>query len=410
MEIGPILRALINHRSRFWLITLEIALTLAIVANCVNMVLDQRARMLRPTGIDEANLLVLRVEPFDKQFEDEAFLRATYEEDLRALRAVPGVRKVTAMHAVPLSGGGSSTGRKAAGAEIDSLAAPYFVVGADAIATLGVELVEGRDFVESDFPVETDEKEGPEYKGANVILTRDLADLLYPDGDALGRQIQSGGDDPQFDTVVGIVERMHGSWPTSEVAERVMLMPGFPAGARRTHYLVRAEPGAANSLFQTVEDVLLGVNPGRLVTVRTMRDVKAETYASLAAFTRLLGGLSVLLVVVTSLGIVGLTSFSVTQRTHEIGTRRALGATRVGILRHFLVENWLVTGIGLTLGLVLTGALNFALAHWAEVPRIGVLQIAIGIGVLWSAGLLAALVPALRAMTVSPVIATRNVY
>jgi len=411
MEIGPILRALINHRSRFWLITLEIALTLAIVANCVNMVLDQRARMLRPTGIDEQHLLVLRVEPFDKQFEDEQFLRATYEEDLRALRALPGVRAATAMQAVPLSGGGSATGRKAAGAEIDTLTAPYFIVGTDAVETLGLEIVEGRDFENTDFPSDSDDEEkGPEYEGTNVILTRDLADLLYPDGDALGKQIESGGDDPQFDTVVGIVERMHGSWPMSQVAERVMLMPGSPARSRRINYLVRAEPQAMQALFKKVEDTLLAVHPGRLVRVQTMSEIKANTYSSLIAFTRLLGGLSVLLVVVTSLGIVGLTSFSVTQRTHEIGTRRALGATRLGILRHFLVENWLVTGIGLSLGLVLAVGLNFALAHWAEVPKIGVLQIAVGIGVLWVAGLLAALVPATRAMLVSPVIATRNVY
>ena len=413
MEIGPILRALINHRSRFVLITVEIALTLAIVANCINMVLDQRGKMMRPTGIDEANILVATVEPFDKQFEDVAFLRSVYEEDLRALRAVAGVRSATGTSSVPLSGGGSSTGRKAAGKEIDSIGAPYFVVGTGALDTLGVVLVEGRDFIPADFPAPA-EGEGNEDERssevANVILTRDLAGLLYPDENPVGKQIQSGGDDPEFNTIVGIVERMHGSWPLSEIAERVMLIPGEPFNTRSTDYLVRAEPGQAQAVFKTVEDVLLGVNKDRLVTVRTLSDIKADTYASLTAFSQLLGGLSVLLIVVTSLGIVGLTSFSVTQRTHEIGTRRALGATRLGIVRHFLVENWLVTGIGLSMGLVLTVGLNFALAKWAEVPRIGVVHIVVGIAVLWGAGLLAALAPALRAMLVSPVIATRNVY
>ena len=55
MEIGPIFRSLIHHKSRFWLITVEIALTLAIVANCLNMILDQRSRVVRPTGLDEEN-------------------------------------------------------------------------------------------------------------------------------------------------------------------------------------------------------------------------------------------------------------------------------------------------------------------------------------------------------------------
>jgi len=417
MEIGPILRALINHRSRFVLITVEIALTLAVVANCVNMVLDQRGKVMRPTGIDEANILVATVEPFDKQFQDANYLRSVYEEDLRALRAIPGVRAATGTSAVPLSGGGSSTSRRAEGAdkESDPIGAPYFVVGTDAVETLGLVLVEGRDFAPTDFPVPSDNPASkpdapPSSAVTNVILTRNLADLLYPDGSPVGKQIQSGGDDPEFNMIVGVVERMHSSWPLSDVPERVMLIPGDPSSTRSTDYMVRAEPGQAQAVFKTVEDALLGVNKERLVKVRTLSDIKAETYASLTAFSQLLGGLSVLLIVVTSLGIVGLTSFSVTQRTHEIGTRRALGATRFGIVRHFLVENWLVTGIGLSMGLILTVGLNFALAQWAEVPRIGVVHIVVGIAVLWGAGLLAALAPALRAMLVSPVIATRNVY
>jgi putative ABC transport system permease protein len=119
--------------------------------------------------------------------------------------------------------------------------------------------------------------------------------------------------------------------------------------------------------------------------------------------------LSVLLVVVTSLGIIGLTSFSVTQRTHEIGTRRALGATRLAILRHFLVENWVVTSSGLLLGVLLTCLLNWALASFAAVPRIGWPVILFGMLVLWVVGLLAALAPAARGTTVAPVVATRSV-
>ena len=71
MEIGPIFRALFHHKTRFWLITLEIALTLAIVANCANMILDQRSKMLRPSGMDEENLLAVISEPFAPEFEDE---------------------------------------------------------------------------------------------------------------------------------------------------------------------------------------------------------------------------------------------------------------------------------------------------------------------------------------------------
>ena len=88
MEIGPIFRALINHRSRFWLITVEIALTLAVVANCITMIKSERAKMLRPTGMDVENILVARVEPFAEAFEDDGYREDVYDEDLRRLRSL----------------------------------------------------------------------------------------------------------------------------------------------------------------------------------------------------------------------------------------------------------------------------------------------------------------------------------
>jgi putative ABC transport system permease protein len=360
MEIGPILRSLFHHKTRFWLIVLEIALTLAIVANCLNMIFDERAEMLRPTGMDEENLLVAISEPFAPEFEDEDFVRASYQDDLRMMRALPGVRSASGIHAIPLSGGGSATGRRATGTDIDTLTAPYFVVGTDVLQTLGVELAEGRDFIESDWPDPAEEDEAADEEEAepdltNVILTREMADVLFPDGGALGGTIEDKGGS-SIDTVVGIVDVMHGSWPTSSVAERVMLYPGEPWNMRRARYMIRTEPGMVEELYTTLETKLVALNEGRLVKVQTLKEYKDDTYRDVTAVTQMLGGLSVLLVVVTSLGIIGLTSFSVTQRTREIGTRRALGATRLAILRYFLLENWIITGMGLTLGIALTGA------------------------------------------------------
>jgi putative ABC transport system permease protein len=412
MEIGPIFRALINHKSRFWLITLEIALTLAIIVNCVNMIIDQRSMMQRPTGMDVENMLVIHVEPWAPEFKDEQFVEDLYDRDLLALRALPGVIAATGMSAIPLSGSGSATGRKAFESDGDSTTAPYFVVGDQALEALGVQLVEGRAFSESDFPEEVlpdQAYEQEQVSSRNVILTRDFADRLFPDGGALGSQI-SDRDGEDVEVVVGIIERMHGSWPQSSVAERVMLYPGRPAGTRRSHYVVRAEPGMVDGLYTSVDAKLLELNEGRLVRVKTMAEIKADQYSDEVAFSQLLGGLSVLLVLVTSLGIVGLTSFSVTQRTHEIGTRRALGATRLAILRYFLVENWVVTTAGLSLGLLLAIGLNYALATWANVPTVTVLQIVAAMIALWLVGLLAALVPALRGTRVLPVTATRNIY
>ena len=209
--------------------------------------------------------------------------------------------------------------------------------------------------------------------------------------------------------MVGIIEHMHCAWPTSPLAERAMLYPDEPWSMRRARYLVRTEPGMIDELYTRLEMKLNESNEGRLITVRTLKEIKDETYSSVFAITKMLGAVSVLLVVVTSLGIVGLTSFSVTQRTREIGTRRALGATRLAILRYFLVENWLITAMGLTLGILLTYGLNFALAQWSDVQTIGVPVVAGGMILIWCVGLLAALVPAIRGTSVSPVLATQTV-
>jgi putative ABC transport system permease protein len=414
MEIGPIFRALTYQKSRFWLITLEIALTLAIVVNCLNMITEERAKMQRPTGMDEEHLLVVESEPFAPEFEDEAYVRASYEEDLRVMRALPGVRAATGTRSIPLSGSGSNHSRRPTGTEIEPIGTPFFTMGTDALETLGVELIAGRDFVEADFPEpraedgEGEDGEGAPAEARPVIITKEVADLLFPEGDAVGRTIESA-DGSSVDVIVGVIARMQGSWPHSPWAERVVLYPRVPANSRRARYLVRAEPGMVDDLYTALEAGLLRVNDGRILGVRTLAEIKAGTYRPNMVVAGLLGVLSGLLVLVTSLGLIGLTSFSVTQRTREIGTRRALGATRGNILRYFLVENWLVTSTGLTLGLVLTYSLNLALAHSADVSRIGWTQVATGMLVLWVAGLMAALVPALRGTTVPPVLATRTV-
>jgi putative ABC transport system permease protein len=381
----------------------------------VNMIVDQRNKIIRPTGMDVENILVVESQPFAPEFEDEDYVRAGFEEDLRKLRALPGVRAASAMQQIPLSGGGSATGRRPVGSDEETATAPYFVVSADILETLGVELVEGRDFVDKDFPADADneeesdkDEESDEPTQRNIIVTQAMADRLFPDGGALGKSIE-GKSRASVETIVGIVKHMHGSWPLSSVADRVVFYAGMPASSRRARYVVRTEPRMVDDLYTTVETELLQLNEGRILEVKTLAEIKASLYSDFEALNKMLAGLSVLLVVVTSLGVIGLTSFSVTQRMRQIGTRRALGATRFAILRYFLVENWVITGIGLLLGIVLTYGLNYLLAHLAELPMIDWPLVGTGMLFLWLVGLLAALTPALRGATVPPVIATRTV-
>ena len=407
MELGPIFRALMHNKSRFWLIAVEVALTLAIVTNCINIMLDMRGEFLKPSGMDEDNLLVVHTEPFAPEFKDEEFVDALREEDLLKLRSFPGVVEASGFHQIPLSGSGSSTDRRPAESELETTVAPMFVVTDRALQTLGVELIEGRDFEAVDFDYDNDTYEAGQ-AARSVILNQALAKKLFPNESSVGKVIQDDSGD-RAETVIGVVGTLLNSWPTSRYGEDTMLLPGKPGNEYRMRYLVRTEPGAVDSVYSELENLMRNTEPGRVITIRTMEEVKRGTFTMHLALIRILTVVIFLLVVVTSIGIVGLTSFSVTERTRQIGTRRALGATRGDIVRHFLVENWMITGFGLALGLALTIGLNFTLTNAADAPKMDWYLLVGGPLLLWATGIVAALLPAIRASRVTPEIATRTV-
>ena len=101
--------------------------------------------------------------------------------------------------------------------------------------------------------------------------------------------------------------------------------------------------------------------------------------------------------------------FVVRHRTKQIGTRRAIGARKIDIIRYFLVENWLMTTMGVVLGTVLTVALNYVLVTQYSLTRLDPAYIPIGILTLWGLGLLAVLGPARKAAGIAPAVATRTV-
>ncbi|MDX1998996.1 MAG: FtsX-like permease family protein [Thermoanaerobaculia bacterium] len=400
MELGPIFRALVKNRTRFVLIVLEVGLALAVVVNCVHQLSEIRATVTKPSGLaDEENLLRVLVQPFDPELRDRDRAESLRQADVRRLQNLPGVVAVTRTSAVPLSGSGNSSGiRLPEKRDADPIPGPNFEVSEDWLRTFGVELVRGRDFLPEDYASES---------VAEAILTEALARRLFPEGDPLGRQFVVFGSEPV--TVVGLVAHMTNAWPDSEVADLAFFYPGRPVYERYSFYLVRVTPGLAGEVRQAIDKALLAEHSGRTVEVQSMTEVRAETFRQSQFVARLLSAVIVLLVFVTALGIAGVTSFSVTQRTRQIGTRRALGATRGEILRYFLVENALVTALGLVVGIALAFGLNDGLARFASATRLP-LGLVFGGTVFFAVlGQATTLVPALRATKVPPVVATRAV-
>jgi putative ABC transport system permease protein len=143
--------------------------------------------------------------------------------------------------------------------------------------------------------------------------------------------------------------------------------------------------------------------------VKSHTEIKERSYRADSRMVAFLSVLIGLMISVTALGIVGLASFHVNVRRKQIGTRRAVGARRVDIIRYFMLENWLLTTAGVIAGSVLAFAFGQWLSSAFSLPRLPPMYVVGGVVVLWILGQLAAFLPARRAAAIPPAIATRTV-
>jgi putative ABC transport system permease protein len=401
MPIGPIFRAMTHNRTRVLLIILEIAVSLAIVTNCVNMITDERRKMQQKSGFDDDNLLWVRARPFAGEYRDIPYMQKSIDADARLLSSIPGVRSVWNTNFVPWQGGGSSTNVKAAGSKNGALRTQIYYGAGDLFATLGAKLAEGRNFVPNDY--QYDQING---NPSVVIISKALAQLVFGTPHAIGKQIDDG---QAVYTVVGTIDSFYNpyGWP---IHEYVMIGPSTVGSyARGARFLLRVEPGAMKSVVPLIDSRITHANSGRVVEIKTIDEYKDQYFSGGRLVMKGMGGVIALLVFITALGIIGVTSLSVAERTKQIGTRRALGATKRHILVHFLLENWMVTTAGLALGVLATYGLNFLLVTNVSGAKMDWRFVAVGMALLWINGIAATLLPAIRGTRVSPAIATRSV-
>ena len=398
-EFTPIMRAMRRNPVGAILIALQVAFTLGVVANSLFIIHDRLALINRPTGFDVENIVTANSILLDDPADKGAAVRA----DVRALEALPGVIAVTSLNHLPLSGSG--WGRElyaSADPGAPGVSAANFQMTERGLDAMGLTLAEGRWFREDE--IRTLENFGESFDV--VIITRAMASQLFPDGSALGTTVYDNLRRPS--TVIGIVEHMQGSWIEWEHLDKNMIVPQYPLD-RYARYAIRVEPGELDRVTARVEPTLASVEPRRIVRhVRPYTEIRDRSYAGHRAMAIMLAVVSVLLLSVTAVGIVGLVSFVVRQRTRQIGTRRAIGARRIDILRYFLVENWLMTSAGALLGMAIAFGVNYGLATTFSLPRLDPWYLPAGVVVLWLVGLLAVFPPARHASRISPAVATRG--
>lgn len=418
MTLPPILAALKRHKSGVVLITLQIALTLAIVCNAVFIIGQRVATVQRPTGMDEDNLFLIQQQIVNAPAgNDAASLERRYamlRSDLMTLRGLPEVASAAPVRSLPLLQSSNNGGVGLKPNQTHSTATSTFYGGDEQLLkTLGVQLVAGRNFTASEI---THGDHGGNWEPPVAIVTEALADKLFPAGDALGKTVYlNGGATPT--TIIGIVARLQTpniDWGSDYVWNST-LVPTFPNNSfSRT--AVRAKPGELGAAMHAAREALVAANPQRVIRngfggfigIYPYSDIRARAYRADVGMAILMGVICVVLLCVTGAGIVGLTSFWVGQRRRQIGIRRALGATQHDILRYFQAENLVIAGAGVVLGAMLAVGLNLWMMQQFQMDRMSVMYVLVGVLALLALGQGAAFAPALRASRVSPVEATRG--
>ncbi|MGE0868964.1 MAG: ABC transporter permease [Kofleriaceae bacterium] len=409
MQLLPIISTLRRHRTAATLIVLEIAFTCAIVCNAIFVIRHRLARMDRPSGVAEAEIVNVQLTGIGQRTD----AGAVTEQDLVALRAIPGVKSVAVTNMIPLGGSSWNSGVSTNADDPEpSMNVATYMGSPDLLETLGAKLIAGRDFLPEEY-VSIDDAESKKVSVASVIITKGVADRVFPGINPLGQKLYVWSAQPQV--VVGVVDVLarpndfSARNPKADPAYALMLPVNlsFNYGG---HYLLRVDPARQAEVLGAVDATLNKVDPNRIILHRkTFTEIRHDYFRQDRAMAWLLVGVSIALLIITALGVVGLASFWVQQRTRQIGIRRALGATRGDILRYFQLENFILATLGIVIGMALAYAINLWLMDTYHVPRLPAELLPIGAVLLWGLGQIAVLGPAVRAAAIPPALATRSV-
>jgi putative ABC transport system permease protein len=395
-----------SRRFRNALVISEIALAMVLLAGA-GLLVRSLAKLDRVTlGLNPANVLTMRVPLSRPQYKEARASAEFWRRAMASVEALPGVDSASVSHGLPIGDWAGQFFTTAdqpnppAGQVPD---ANYIVAGPDYFRTLEIPLLKGRSFSEHD--TETSERV--------VIVNEHLARTYWPGQNPLGKQLRMGppADNRPWLTVVGVAGNVRTQGRDEGFhAEVYVPYQQFPWVVSPDYLMVRT---AANvtpaSVGHAVVEALHGVDQKLpVVDLKTMEQVAREPLAQERMMMSLLGAFAGLALILSGLGIYSVLSYSVSQRTREIGVRLALGAERRDVLELVVRQGLTLTFVGVVLGLLAGFALTRFLSSllYNVKPDDSLTFVVVSI-ILTGVALLACYIPARRATQVDPTVALR---
>jgi macrolide transport system ATP-binding/permease protein len=392
-----------RHRSRlqqaFVVAQVSVSLTLLVAAGLLLRSL-QTAAAFDP-GFKTDNLLLARFDLRRHGYDQERG-QAFYRQLIERLKSLPGARAVTSATIVPLG-----TGRETRGFRIPGHVPPngdsFFSignnnVGPDYFATMGIPILRGRDF---------DDRDAQPGARPVAVINETMSRRFWPNADAVGQSIQPGGNRPPIE-IIGVARDIkyyslaEGPQPYVYTSAAQLYTPYLTLQLRTS-----GDPKAlADAVRKEIERLAPNVAITQLTTFAELRQAPLFPSRAMATVSSLFGLLALLL---SGVGIYGVTSYAVRRRTGEIGVRIALGARRGDIYRLILGQGLAITLIGVGVGLAAALAITrFLSSQLFGVSARDPLTFA-GVSLLLTfVALLACWIPARRAAKVDPLVALRT--